>query len=106
VTAGRALLAIHVTTTYTYAALDNRIGMDENGTQTWTLYDRGNPIMDFNGSGSLTTRYLWGPTGIVARQTSGGTVSWYLADQLGTVRDIINNSGASSTTLTSAFSGR
>ena len=76
------------------AALGNRIGMDENGTQTWTLYDGGNPIMDFNGSGSLTMRYLWGPTGIVARQTSGGTVSWYLADALGTVPDLINNSGA------------
>ena len=25
--------------TYTYDALGNRIGMDENGTQTWTLYD-------------------------------------------------------------------
>jgi hypothetical protein len=36
--------------TYTYDALDNRIGMDENGTQTWTLYDSGNPIMDFNSS--------------------------------------------------------
>jgi RHS repeat-associated protein len=80
--------------TYTYDALDNRIGMDENGTQTWTLYDSGNPIMDFNSSGSLTMRYLWGPTGIVARQTSGGTVSWYLADALGTVRDLLNNSGA------------
>ena len=77
-----------------YDALDNRIGMDENSTQTWTLYDPGNPIMDFNGSSSLTMRYLWGPTGIVARQTSGGTVSWYLADRLGTVRDLINNSGA------------
>ena len=53
----------------------------------------GDPIMDFNGSGTLTMRYLWGPTGIVARQTSGGTVSWYLADHLGTVRDLINNSG-------------
>ena len=39
-------------------------------------------------------RYLWGPTGIVARQTSGGTVSWYLADPIGTVRDLINSSGA------------
>jgi RHS repeat-associated protein len=79
--------------TYTYDALDNRIGMDENSTQTWTLYDQGSPIIDFSPSGSLTMRYLWGPTGIVARQTSGGTVSWYLADHLGTVRDIINNSG-------------
>jgi RHS repeat-associated protein len=68
--------------------------MDENGTQTWTLYDGGNPIMDFNSSGSLTMRYLWGPTGIIARQTSGGTVAWYLADALGSVRDLINNSGA------------
>jgi RHS repeat-associated protein len=74
----------------------NGIGMCENGTQTWTLYDpaTSDPIMDFNGSGSLTMRYLWGPTGIVARQTSGGTVSWYLADALGTVRDLINSSGA------------
>jgi RHS repeat-associated protein len=45
-------------------------------------------------AGSLTMRYLWGPTGILARETSGGTVSWYLADALGTVRDLINNSGS------------
>ena len=62
--------------------------------QTWTLYDGGNPIMDFNGSGSLTMRYLWGPTGSIARQSSGGTVSWYIADALGTVREIVNNSGS------------
>ena len=37
--------------------------MDENGTQTWTLYDGSTPIMDFNGSGSLEMRYLNGPTG-------------------------------------------
>ena len=80
--------------TFTYDALDNRIGMDENSTQTWTLYEGSNPVIDFNSSGSLTMRYLWGPTGIVARQTSAGTVSWYLADHLGTVRDIINNSGS------------
>ena len=33
-------------------------------------------------------RALW------ARQTSSGTVSWYLADRLGTDRDLINNSGS------------
>ena len=32
-------------------------------TQTWTLYDGSTPIMDFNGAGSLETRYLNGPTG-------------------------------------------
>ncbi len=85
--------------TYTYDALDKRIGIDENGTQTWTLYDGSDPIMDFNGSGSLTMRYLNGPAGdlvdtVLARQSSGGTVAWYLPDRLGTIRDLINNSGS------------
>ena len=85
--------------TYTYDALGNRIGMDENGTQTWTLYDGGTPIMDFNSSGSLEMRYLNGPTGdlvdsVIARERSGGTVAWYLPDRLGTIRDLINNSGS------------
>ena len=58
--------------TYTYDALGNRIGMDENGTQTWTLYDGSTPIMDFNGSGSLEMRYLNGPTGNLSTACSRG----------------------------------
>ncbi len=85
--------------TYTYDALDNRIGMDENGTQTWTLYDGSTPIMDFNSSGSLEMRYLNGPAGdiidtVLARESAGGTIAWYLPDRLGTIRDLINNSGS------------
>ena len=61
--------------TYTYDALDNRIGMDENSTQTWTLYDGSTPIMDFNSSGSLEMRYLNGPAGdiidtVLAREST------------------------------------
>jgi hypothetical protein len=79
--------------------LDNRIGMDENGTQSWTIYDGSTPIMDFSSSGSLEMRYLNGPTGnivdtVLARQSAGGTIAWYLPDRLGTVRDLINNSGS------------
>jgi RHS repeat-associated protein len=79
--------------------LDNRIGMDENGTQTWTLYDGSDPVMDFNGSGSLEMRCLNGPTGdlvdsVIARESAGGTIAWYLSDRLGTIRDLINNSGS------------
>jgi RHS repeat-associated protein len=85
--------------TYTYDALDNRIGMDENGTQTWTLYDGSDPVMDFNSSGSLEMRYLNGPTGdlvdtVIARESAGGTIAWYLPDRLGTIRDLLNNSGS------------
>ena len=85
--------------TYTYDALDNRIGRDENGTQTWTLYDGSTPVMDFTSSGSLATRYLNGPAGdlidtVLARESASGTVAWYLPDRLGTIRDLINNSGS------------
>ena len=85
--------------TYTYDALDNRIGMDENGTQTWTLFDGSDPIMDFSSGGSLEMRYLNGPAGdlvdtVLARESAGGTIAWYLPDRLGTIRDLISNSGS------------
>ena len=85
--------------TFTYDALDNRIGVDENGVQTWTLYDGSSPIMDFSGSGSLETRYLNGPAGqlvdtVLSRESAAGAVAWYLPDRLGTVRDLVSNAGS------------
>ena len=56
--------------------------------------------MDFNSSGSLTTRYIWADRHR-RRSTSGGTVSWYLADHLGTVRNIIDDFGGIIDTLIS-----
>jgi RHS repeat-associated protein len=46
----------------------------------------------------LEMRYLNGPTGdlvdsVIARESAGGTIAWYLPDRLGTIRDLINNSG-------------
>ena len=94
-----------VVATYTYNALNQRIGVKDSGTQTWTVYDGtspdANPYADFNGSGSLTERYLFGPgvvngavmSVILARTSSGGTTAWYLTDNLGSVRDIVDTSG-------------
>jgi RHS repeat-associated protein len=94
-----------VVATYTYNALSQRIGIEDGGTQTWTAYDGtsadANPYADFNGSGSLTERYLFGPgvvngaamSVILARTSFGGTTAWYLTDKLGTVRDIVDTSG-------------
>jgi hypothetical protein len=47
---------------------DRRIGkwVDADGegsgeaTEVWTAYDGDNPYADFDGEGSLTTRYLYG----------------------------------------------
>ena len=94
VTVGGTIVA-----TYTYDALNRRIGFDDNGTQTWVVFDGSspfaNPYADFNGSGTLLTRYVSGPAidELFARTSSGGTSAWYLTDRLGTVRDIANTSG-------------
>jgi YD repeat-containing protein len=61
-----------------------------------------NPIFDFvdpDGSGpqpsTLDARRLYGfaVDMLIARRNASGTVAWYLADHLGTVRDIANTSG-------------
>ena len=100
VTQGGTIIA-----TYTYDVLNRRIGIKDSGTQTWTVYDGtsadAQPYADFNGSGSLTERYLTGK-GVVngavvdqllARTNASGTTAWYLTDKLGSVRDIVSTSG-------------
>jgi hypothetical protein len=44
-------------------------------------------------------RYLNGPTGdivdtVLARQSAGGTIAWYLPNRLRTIRDLLSNSGS------------
>ena len=61
----------------------------------WTVYDGQTPLLDFDGSGHQTARYLSVPGAIdelLARQTSSG-VAWYLDDREGTVGDLVNNAG-------------
>jgi RHS repeat-associated protein len=89
--------------TYTYDALNRRIGeqIDADGAgsgtpvQTWTLFDGQNPYADFTGSGTLKDRYLYGPAvdALLARTNASGVTDWYLADRLGSVRDIVDVSG-------------
>jgi RHS repeat-associated protein len=90
--------------TYTYDALNRRIGtdVDDDGSgphspvQTWFVYDGQKSYGDFNGSGAVQRRYLYGPAvdEILARTDSGGTSAWYLTNRLGSVGDIANTSGS------------
>jgi hypothetical protein len=58
--------------------------------QTWTVYDGANAYADFDGSGNVTARYLYGPgvDQILARTDGSGATVWYLTDGLGSVRAI------------------
>ena len=71
------------------------------------IYDGDDILLAFDESGDLTNRYLHGPAvdQILADEqvtslTSAGDVLWPLADNLGSVRDIVDSTGAVENHLT------
>ncbi|WP_217385551.1 Ig-like domain-containing protein [Dolichospermum sp. UHCC 0259] len=95
---------------FTYDAFNRRIAkaVDTNPQDTTPavvtqfIYDGQNVLLEFvdsDGAGAnqpvLDIRYLHG-AGVdqVLAQESAGNVVWHLTDHLGTVRDLVNNSGA------------
>ena len=68
------------------------------------VYDGNDIALQFDANGNLTERYLNGPSAsgvdaVLAEEdvtslTSPGAVTWPLTDNLGTVRDIVDSSGA------------
>jgi RHS repeat-associated protein len=89
---------------YMYDVFDNRIAktIDADGdgaapAQTARFVYAGNEVAyQFDSANTLTHRYFWG-TGvdeILADDKGQGAVSWSLADHLGTIRDLVDNSGA------------
>jgi RHS repeat-associated protein len=96
--------------TFSYDAFDRRISKAVDTTPqdavdavfTHFVYDREDVILDFidtDGSGpatpTLDERYLHGPAvdQVLAQDNAAGSVQWYLTDHLGTVRDLVDNSG-------------
>jgi RHS repeat-associated protein len=79
---------------FTYDAEDRRIGNSVNGTQSWFGYDLKNAYIDFNGSGSVTMRYLMG-LGLdqLYARFDGTTAAFYLTDNIRSVRLLVNASG-------------
>jgi RHS repeat-associated protein len=88
---------------YTYDVYDRRIAKsvdaDGAGANSATVerfvHDGDNLALVFDGNGNQTNRYLYG-TGvdeIVADQRANGQTIWSLADNQGSVRDLVDNSG-------------
>ncbi len=81
---------------FSYDALDRRIVVDSNGSKTTTVYVGDAPWADFDGEARLTARYLPGERTdeLLARYRPSDGVTWYLGDRQGSVRDLMNSSGA------------
>ncbi|MGK7874026.1 MAG: RHS repeat-associated core domain-containing protein [Xenococcaceae cyanobacterium] len=96
---------------FTYDAFNRRISkaVDTNpldgvdGVITYFVYDQDNVILDFVdvdgvsslGETVLDKRYLHGTRvdQVLAQENVSGDVIWHLTDHLGTVRDLVDNSG-------------
>jgi RHS repeat-associated protein len=87
---------------YKYDALGQRIERSQTGgtgnADELYAYDRGNIIADLDGGGNVLTRrfYLDTVDSLFARITYGATpaLTYYLTDRLGTVRSLMDTTGA------------
>ena len=80
-----------------------RLSKTVNGEVTYFVYDRDNVILDFvdadgiegETEAELDKRYLHGTRTdqVLAQEDGAGDVNWHLADHLGSVRDLVDNSG-------------
>jgi RHS repeat-associated protein/uncharacterized repeat protein (TIGR01451 family) len=95
-------------TTYTYDVFDRRIvkAVDadvEASTSpvvTQFVYDGSNVLLEFSGldpqNSKPSMHYLYGPAvdQIMAQDAGGGQTAWLLADHLGSVSEVLDNSGS------------
>jgi RHS repeat-associated protein len=88
---------------YTYDIFDRRLSktVDPDGAGTLPaiverfIYDRDHILLSFDGNSNLTHRYLHGAMlDQILADDRGNNLTWMLTDNIGTVRDIVNNSGA------------
>jgi RHS repeat-associated protein len=80
---------------YAYDPLDRRITRSDRAATGHHVYDGDSVWADLNAAG-IVARYLRGnaPDEWIARYRPGSGVDWYLTDHLGTVRDLVDASGA------------
>jgi RHS repeat-associated protein len=90
-----ALGVVTKTIDYIYDGNNQRIGKSIDGAVTERyVIDRNQIALVFDGAGVQTHRYLYGTQvdQVLADETASST-NWALADRLGTVTDLIDNSG-------------
>src|SRR5690348_3638526 len=90
---------------YVYDVFNSLIAtqVDSTGLGSYNITQRylvegGQPVLQFDSSGNITQRNLVAPNpadvDAVMAQEASGVVTWMLDDNLGTTRDVVNNSGS------------
>ncbi|WP_342596963.1 RHS repeat-associated core domain-containing protein [Cyanobacterium aponinum UTEX 3222] len=81
-----------------YDMFGQRLSKVVDGVATYFVYDRDDVILDFVDDGNgveLDMRYLHGNQvdEVLAQEDGNGDVVWLLTDHLGTIRDLLDNTG-------------
>ena len=81
---------------FTYDALDRRIAKGVDGVIIRYLLNQENVWADKAEDGEITTRYLLGNRidEMLARYNVTNGVAWYLTDDIGSIRDLVDSAGA------------
>ncbi len=69
-----------------------RASKQANGVTTYYLYAGGLPVCEMDSAGNITATNTFGPTGLLSRHTSSGSV-FYTFDPLGSVAQTLNSTG-------------
>jgi hypothetical protein len=79
--------------TYTYDGLGNRAAQTVGATVTRYLLDLqpGLAVVLSETVGANTTRYVHSPRGIHAQKDAGGNWKWLAQDDLGSIRNVVDN---------------
>jgi RHS repeat-associated protein len=82
------------TISYTYDGNNQRIGKNVDGAVERYVIDRNQISLVFDGAGVQTHRYLYGTQvdQVLADETATAT-NWFLADNQGTVKDVVDSNG-------------
>src|SRR5262249_41059384 len=90
-----------LTVTYTYDVEGKRVKEDKwvsggSTTTTRVAYDGLQAWADLDNSNNLVSRYTWGEdrTQVVSRDDAGTGLRWLLQDNLSSIRDVVDASGA------------
>ena len=88
------LASVDGTITYAYDGLGRRVAKTVNGTVTKYVYDGARVIAEYDGTGQLLRKYIYGP-GLdePVLMQSGATGYYYLFDSLGSVTGLTDASG-------------
>ncbi len=80
---------------YVYDALNRMISRTTNGVTRFTIHDGDATWADYDATGGVSARYLVGDRidDMIARWRPGEGTAWYLTDKLGTVREVLDETG-------------